>query len=260
MSTETHTTALPEDVAAALANHDRLKADYLAQRETLTALGKRVEKHRAAASAARHESETAGTEWRAAFRAADGEPKPEILKVKRAELDKRELAESYEELASELEPSYLLAQVETAYARRAYDIAQEKAVGIYGDYRLAVASAALFATVEGRTWLRLVKRQEAKHLQAVISEDVIGDSYTVSGQTERKQAARGRLERALATLVDEAAATAEPADVDPLEQDLQVLDITAYELRGRATNPIALNRQRAEAQALLEQQGQRHSA
>lgn len=261
MSTETHTTTLPEDVTAALADHDQAKADYLAQRETLTALGKRVEKHRAAASAARHESETAGTEWRAAFRAADGDPRPEILKVKRAELDKRELAESYEQLAAELEPSYQLAQVETAYARRAYDSAQEKATALYSDHRLTIASAALFATDQGRAWLRLVQDQEAKHLRAVIGEDIIGDGQTVTGQMERKKAARGRLERALATLVDEAAAAAVPADADPLEQTLQALDLTTYELAGqRATNVIALNRQRAEAQALLDQQGQQHMA
>ncbi len=41
---------------------------------------------------------------------------------------------------------------------------------------------------------------------------------------------------------------------------IESLDLTAYELPGRATNVIALNRQRAEAQALLEQQGQQRSA
>lgn len=260
MSTETHTTTLPEEVAAALADHDQHKADYLAQRETLTALGKRIEKHRAAASAARHESETAGSEWRAAFRAADGEPKPEILKVKRAELDKRELAESYEQLAAELEPSYQLAQVETAYARRSYDSSLEKATALCGDHCLATASATLFATDEGRAWLRLVQRQEARHLQEVIKEGIIGDSATFAGQTERRKAARGRFERSLAELIDEAAATMASADAGPPEQTLLALDLTQYELIGRATNALALNRQRAEAQALLEQQGQQHSA
>lgn len=98
-----------------------------------------------------------------AFNAADGEPKSDFLKVKRAELDKRELAESYEELASELEPSYQIAQ-STAYARRAYDSAQEKATALYGDHRLTIASATLFATDEGRNWLRLVRGQDAKLL------------------------------------------------------------------------------------------------
>jgi len=41
---------------------------------------------------------------------------------------------------------------------------------------------------------------------------------------------------------------------------IEALDLTAYELTGRATNVIMLNLQRAEAQALLEQQGQQHSA
>lgn len=260
MSTETQTNTLPEDVAAALVNHDQAKAAYLTQRETLIALGKRLEKHRATGRAARHESETAGSEWRADFRDADGELTPEVLKAKRDELDKRELAESYEQLAAELEPSYQLAQVDTAFARSAYDSALERATEVYDDHRLAIASAALFATAEGRTWLRLVQLQEAKHLHAVIKEDIVGDAQTTSGQTERKQAARGRMERALAKLVDEAAAAVEPAEIDPLEQTLQALDITAYELTGRATNVIALNRQRAEAQAQLEQQGQQRSA
>lgn len=260
MSTETQTNTLPEDVAAALVIHDEAKASYLVQRETLVTLGKRLEKHRATARAARHESETAGNEWRAAFRDADGELTPEVLKAKRDELDKRELAESYEQLAAELEPSYQLAQVETAYARRTYDSTQEKATAAYGDHRLATASAALFATAEGRTWLRLMQRQEAKHLHAVIGEDIIGNGATAQGQAERQQAARGRMERALAKLVDEAAAAVAPAEADPLEQTLQALDLTAYELTGRATNVLALNRQRAEAQTLLEQQGQQHSA
>lgn len=260
MSTETQTNILPEDVAAALVIHDEAKATYLAQRETLVALGKRLEKHRATGRAARHESETAGSEWRAAFRDADGELTPEVLKTKRDELDKRELAESYEQLAVELEPSYQLAQVETAYARRTYDSALEKATAAYGDHRLAIASAALFATDEGRTWLRLMQRQEAQHLHAVIKEDIIGDARTTSGQAERKRAARGRMERALAKLVDEAAAAVEPAEADPLEQTLQAVDATAYELTGRATSVLALNRQRAEAQALLEQQGQQRTA
>ncbi len=41
---------------------------------------------------------------------------------------------------------------------------------------------------------------------------------------------------------------------------IEALNLTAYELTGRATNVIALNLQRAEAQALLEQQGQQRSA
>lgn len=260
MSTETQTNTLPEDVAAALVIHDEAKASYLVQRETLVTLGKRLEKHRATARAARHESETAGNEWRAAFRDADGELTLEVLKAKRDEQDKRELAESYEQLAAELEPSYQLAQVETAYARRTYDSTQEKARAAYGDHRLAIASAALFATAEGRTWLRLIQRQEAKHLHAVIKEDIVGDAQTTSGQAERQQAARGRMERDLVMLVDEAATAVEPAEADALEQTLQALDLTAYELTGRATNVLALNRQRAEAHALLEQQGQQHSA
>jgi len=64
-----------------------------------------------------------------------------------------------------------------------------------------------------------------------------------------------------AILIDEATAAIEPADVDLLEQTLFALDLKTYELAGqRATNVIALNRQRAEAQALLEQQGQQHRA
>lgn len=58
----------------------------------------------------------------------------------------------------------------------------------------------------------------------------------------------------------EAPISGEPATRIAFEQTLQVLDLTAYELTGRATNVLALNRQRAEAQALLEQQGQQHSA
>ncbi|MDT3721529.1 hypothetical protein [Pseudomonas oryzihabitans] len=260
MSTESQTNTLPEDVAAALANHDQAKAAYLTQRETLVTLGKRLEKHRATGRAARHESETAGSEWRADFRDADGELTPEVLKAKRDELDKRELAESYEQLATELEPSYQLAQVETAYARRTYDSALERATAAYGDHCLAIASAALFATAEGRTWLRLIQRQEAQHLHAVIKEEIVGDGQTAKGQAERQEAARGRLERALAKLVDEAAAAVEPAEADPFEQTLQAVDATAYELTGRATSVLALNRQRAEAQVLLEQQGQQRSA
>lgn len=260
MNTETQTNSLPEDVAAALVIHDEAKASYLVQRENLAALGKRLEKHRATARAARHESETAGREWRAAFRDADGELTLEVLKAKRDEQDKYELAESYEQLATELEPSYQLAQVETAYARRTYDSALERATAAYGDHHLAMTSAALFATAEGRTWLRLIQRQEAQHLHAVIKEEIVGDGQTAKGQAERQEAARGRLERALAKLVDEAAAAVEPAEADPLEQTLQALDLTTYELTGRATNVLTLNRQRAEAQALLKQQGQQHSA
>lgn len=260
MSTETQTTTLPEAVATALVVHDEAKAAYLVQLETLVTLGKRLEKHRATGRAARHESETAGSEWRAAFRAADGELIPEVLKAKREELAKRELAENYEQLAAELEPSYQLAQVDTAYARRMYDSAREKATAAYDDHRLAIVSAALFATDAGRTWIRLVQRQEAKHMNAIVKEDLVGDAQTTSGRAERKEVARGRMERSLAKLVDEAAAAVEPAEVDPFEQTLQALDLTGYELTGRATNVIALNRQRAEAQALLEQQGQQHSA
>ena len=58
----------------------------------------------------------------------------------------------------------------------------------------------------------------------------------------------------------EAPISGEPATRITFEQTLQVLDLTAYELTGRATNVIALNRQRAEARALLEQQGQQHRA
>ncbi|MDR6229868.1 hypothetical protein QE444_002225 [Pseudomonas sp. SORGH_AS199] len=151
--------------------------------------------------------------------------------------------------------------METAYARRAQDSAQKKAMALYGDYRLTIASAALFATDEGRNWLRLVRGQEAKHLRAVISEGIIGDGQTAKGQRERRQVAEERFARGLVTLMATAAIVVEPAEADPLEQTLLALELTAYELAGqRATNAIALNRQRAEAQALLEQQGQQHSA
>lgn len=254
MSTETHTNALPEDVAAALATHEQAKAAYLAQRETLIALGKRLEKHRAAASAARHESETAGSEWRAAFRAADGDPKPEILKVKRAELDKRELAESYEELASELEPSYQLAQLDAVDARKRYVYTRDQAATLYEDHRFAAASAAMFASDEGRAWLQLAGRQQPRHLRAVLCEGMIASS-------DCEQAARGRFERSLATLVDAAGTGLEPADADLHEQALQVLPAVAYELTGQeASSPTMLARKRANLLALLEEKGAQHSA
>jgi len=40
------------------------------------------------------------------------------------------------------------------------------------------------------------------------------------------------------------------------EVTIKALDLMAYELTGRATNVIAINLQRAEAQALFEQQSQ----
>ncbi len=58
----------------------------------------------------------------------------------------------------------------------------------------------------------------------------------------------------------EAPISGEPATRIAFEQTLQALDLTADELTGRATNVLALNRQRAEAQALLAQQSQQQSA
>ncbi len=64
----------------------------------------------------------------------------------------------------------------------------------------------------------------------------------------------------LGTGMAEAPISGEPATRIAFEQTLQVLDLTAYELNGRATNVIALSSQRAEAQALLAQQSQQQSA
>ncbi len=64
----------------------------------------------------------------------------------------------------------------------------------------------------------------------------------------------------LGTRMAEAPISGEPATRIAFEQTLQALDLTADELTGRATNVLALNRQRAEAQALLAQQSQQQSA
>lgn len=260
MSTETQTTTLPEAVVAALVVHDEAKAAYLVQLEPLVTLGKRLEKHRATGRAARHESETAGSEWRAAFRAADGELTPEVLKAKREELDKRELAESYEQLAAELEPSYQMAQLDVCDARELYVRAWNKAAALYEGHRFATASAAMFATDQGQAWLRLIQEQKARHFNDVVA-DGIGNSFRASGQAERDEAARERFKGALAKLVETAAASSRPAEADPQAQALQMLPVTVYELDGReASSPASRHQKRANLKALLEEQNDQRSA
>lgn len=260
MSTETHTTALPDDVAAALVAHDEAKAAYLVQRETLVTLGKRLEKHRATGRAARHESEAAGSEWRAAFRAADGELTPEVLKTKREELDKRELAESYEQLAAELEPSYQLAQLDVCDARERYVHTWNKAAALYEGHRFATASAAMFATEQGLAWLRLIQGRKARHFNEVVA-DGIGNNTRASGQAERDEAARERFKGALAKLVESAATSLEPAEADPQDQTLRLLTVTVYELGDReASSPATRYQKRANLEALLKEQDEQRSA
>lgn len=252
MTITTQATNLLEDVVGALARHDQAKATYLTQRDTLTTLGKRLEKHRATASAARHESETAGAAWRAAFRESDGELTSDTMKKKRIELDKRELAEQYEQLVAELVPSYQLAQIETAYARLAYDHAQVKASVLHADHCFATASTILFATNEGRAWLKQAKRKRASAYRAVVMEDRVGDGITISGQTERTQAAHARFQQALSELLDKATQAIEIEGDESAEVDLHPVALTVFELSGReASSPSHLNRKRNDLQTLL---------
>ena len=96
------------------------------------------------------------------------------------------------------------------------------------------------------------ERKRASAYRAGVMEDQVGDGITISGQTERTQAAHARFQQALSELLDKATQAIEIEGDESAEVDLHPVDLTVFELSGRgASIPSYLSRKRSDLQNLL---------
>lgn len=152
-------TSLPSEIQQSLLRLQELKAEYLGIRERLVGLAQRIEKHRKTAAAASEESAKVGEQWRQQFREQDGELTKAIRDLKRQELDGRELAEEYTNLAKELQPEFELCQIETDKARRTFNTCREGIAERYLDHCLTESAAALLATPEAQVFVSNLEKK-----------------------------------------------------------------------------------------------------
>lgn len=225
-----HTSALPEPIREALAHHQDAKADYLTLRDRLASLGQRLEKHRKTRDAAMAQSELAGTTWHARFRAADGELSKEIRDLKREELDARELAEEYGNLAAALVPEFGLMQLDTAEAFLQAEQRRATAHDLYAHHCLESAAAALFALPEGHALISAL----ARYKQTLSRELARHPAYEPDARAPTQQQIREALEQRQGQVLNDLVqkATADPVEHqdDPTWQGLEPSAPTGYEL------------------------------
>ncbi|MES2820121.1 MAG: hypothetical protein V4812_14170 [Pseudomonadota bacterium] len=235
-------TATPDTLQAALQQHEATKADYLAQRERLTTLGQRLEKHRNAATAATCESERAGEAWRIQLREADGELTKDIKQLKRQELDTRELAEEFNGLVNEMQPDFELCQVDVYEARERYQRACSTAGVMYADQRLDEAFRALLALREAAPLLDALCHRF--HLMGC-------ETWYPGTELEQDKTERERADSRMAMIshpITAALATHEPGAVDATRQALALLDMSPLETSAPDYSS-AITRQRVRARA-----------
>ena len=84
--TEVTNNQMPENIALIIKNAEENIQRFVTQRDRLTNLAQRLEKHKKTALAAEQQAKSVGIAWREKFRAADGELTKEIRELKRLSL------------------------------------------------------------------------------------------------------------------------------------------------------------------------------
>lgn len=244
--------SLPAAVSSAIEEYAQTKTSYLELRDRLVSLANRIEKHRKTASAASEESTLAGSAWRRQFRESDGVLSKEIRDLKRKELDARELAEEYTNLASELQPEFDLCQLDTAAAREACGTARNEAKRLYADHSLEQSAEALFALPEA---LRLIDNLERKGLVLPASNEPsqarrMGPDEIEANETAKSERLR-QLGEVMQRLINRARKHGRTVE-DPIWQALQAISKLSIEtLPSQLTGPMTITRRRKELNAQL---------
>lgn len=252
------TTSLPSEIQQSLLRLHELKAEYLGIRERLVGLAQRIEKHQKTAAAASEESARVGEQWRQQFREQDGELTKAIRDLKRQELDGRELAEEYTNLAKELQPEFELCQIETDKARRSFNTCREGIRERYLDYSLAESAAALFASAAGQVF---ISNLEKKGLLTYPKEQCQNSparlhANEIDARNEAEKARTLRLGRVVESLINEARSSFE-AHEDGTWQELKPIGKLPVEvLPKELESTIAMQRKLKDLSVQLGQQPQ----
>ncbi len=246
------TLSLPAAISSAIEHYEQVKTSYLEIRERLVSLASRIEKHRKTASAASEESTLAGNTWRRQFRESDGVLSKEIRELKRKELDTRELAEEYTNLASELQPEFELCQLDTADARKRCDDAREAAKTDYVNHSIQQAGAELFATSNAQGLIDALERkglvETAVNQRA--SQERQSPDY-ISELTAAKNARLLNLGKIIQQLIIDARKEV-AATPDPTWQALEPISKLSIEaLPTELNGPVSINRRRTELSTQL---------
>lgn len=244
--------SLPAAVSSAIEKYAQAKTSYLEVRDRLVSLANRIEKHRKTASAASEESTLAGSAWRRQFRESDGVLSKDIRDLKRKELDARELAEEYTNLASELQPQFDLCQLDTAAAREACGNARNEAKRLYADHSLEQSAEALFKLPEAQ---RLIDTLERKGLVLPASNEPSQARRMAPDEIEAHETAKSERLRKLGEVVQRLINRARKhgrSGEDPTWQGLQAISKLSIEtLPSQLTGPLTINRRRKELNAQL---------
>lgn len=246
------TLSLPAAISSAVEHYEQSKASYLEVRDRLSSLAKRIEKHRKTASAASEESTLAGTAWRRQFRESDGVLSKEIRDLKRKELDSRELAEEYTNLASELQPEFELCQLDTANARKRCSNARVDAKARYVNHSLEQSAAELFALPKAQKFIDALER---KGLVLPIANEPTPGGRMNPDEIAASDAAKSErllnLGRAVQRLINSTRKGASATE-DPIWQALQPISKLNIEiLPGQLSSPISISRRRNELTSQL---------
>ena len=251
------TTSLPSEIQQSLLRLHELKVEYLGIRERLVGLTQRIEKHQKTAAAASEESARVGEQWRQQFREQDGELTKAIRDLKRQELDGRELAEEYTNLAKELQPEFELCQIETDKARRAFNTCREGIAERYLDHSLAESAAALLASPAGQVFISNLEKKGLINPKEQLQN---GSARLHANEIEARNAAEKartlRLGRVVESLINEARSSFE-APEDCTWQKLKPIGKLPVEvLPKELESTIAMQRKLKDLSVQLGQQPQ----
>lgn len=164
--TEVTNNQIPENIALIIKNAEENIQRFVTQRDRLTNLAQRLEKHKKTALAAEQQAKSVGIAWREKFRAADGELTKEIRELKREEADAYDFAQEYQALANELQPEFELCQIHTHKQRTGHHNVVADGRIQYSTHRLNDAAEKLFNTIEGKAFLVAIKQYRTAHQES----------------------------------------------------------------------------------------------
>lgn len=149
-------TAIPTEIAAAIAAHHHARAEYQTAAATCTSLAANIARNRQAAAAAKATAAAAGQQWRADLRANDGQLTTAIKKTKAQSYQDNELATEYQAIADEMSDVLYERQYACNQSREIYQASRLKAEVLYLTYRFKLLSDRLWSTADGQQLLQVI--------------------------------------------------------------------------------------------------------
>jgi|JI8StandDraft_1071087.scaffolds.fasta_scaffold53984_1 hypothetical protein len=166
------TTALPENIQAAIDHHETAKQAFIDS----------YDKYKATTQAAHNQAQQTGQQWRELIRQSDGALTKEITTLRRKETEDKDIAEEFDKVVLEVESIALNSERDAYNAWREHCAALHNATKLYDDYVLQNATRELLALPEAKIIALNIRQSMNKSIAE--SKLLYGLDCTASGQRE----------------------------------------------------------------------------